>query len=352
MSALTRLHRELVSTPSVSGTEGALADQVQARLAGNGVVERIGDNVIARKGSGPLVLLCSHLDTVPANDGWTREPWEVVDEDGRIYGLGSNDAKASVAAMIAAYEAFPEDAGLSVALLLAAFEETGGDGVELAWPQLRDAGWSPAGVVVGEPTGLDIAVAQKGMLFLELHAHGDACHSANATALGAVNPIATLAKDLVALDGLELGPTDPDLGSTTLQPTVLRAGEARNQVPATAFCHLDLRTVPSTPHADLVQRVQAAVSAEVRVRSDRLIPTRCEPDAAILAAARKARPSSRTYGSPTMSDMVFFDGFPAIKCGPGQSARSHRPDEFVLRSELEEGAAFYQALLHAFAAGV
>ena len=343
--SLHRMHRELVSIPSISGQETQAADYVQQALQGCGDVWRIGDNVAALKGSGPLVLLCSHIDTVPPNDAWTRDPWQVDEEDGRVWGLGSNDAKASVAAMIDAFQAFPSDAGLSVGLLLAAFEETGGDGVELAWPVLQREGWDPVGVVVGEPTDLQIAVAQRGLLILELHREGDACHSANAASLGARNPIAGLARDLVALEGLELGPEDPHLGRTTLQPTVIRAGEARNQVPGTAQCCLDLRTVPTTPHDDLIARVQEVVQGEVRVRSKRLVPTGCSTDAAIVRAAQRASPRSSTVGSRTMSDMVWFDGWNAIKCGPGVSARSHRPDEFVRTDELQEGAAFYRALL-------
>lgn len=345
---LIDLHRALVAIPSISGDEKAVADFTLAQLHGHGEVERIGDNVIARKGSGPLVILCSHLDTVPPNDGWTRPPWEATVEDGAVRGLGSNDAKASVAAMIEAWRAFPDTAGLSVALLLVSHEETGGPGVERAWPILRERGWDPAAVVVGEPTDLQIAVAQKGMLVLELHAHGDACHSANARALGARNPIWTLARDLVRLEALDLG-EDPYLGPTTLQATVLRAGEARNQVPATAWANLDLRTVPGTPHAALVARLRSVVEGEVRVRSDRLIPTSCPAGASVLEAALAAGPRSRPFGSATMSDLVFFDGFPAIKVGPGKTERSHRPDEFVRVDEIEEGAVFYGAMLRELA---
>lgn len=342
---LLDLHREIVRVPSVSGDEAAVADLVQGLLTGHGDVGRIKDNVFARRGSGPMVLLCSHLDTVPANDGWTRDPWNVEVEDGRVWGLGSNDAKASVAAMIEAFRTFPTDAGLSVGILFGAFEETGGDGVEIAWPALRDDGWDPVGVVVGEPTDLQIAVAQKGLLILELHEEGDACHSANAGATGARNPIWALARDLSALEGLDLGPVDPDLGATTLQPTVIRAGEARNQVPGAAMAYLDLRTVPSTPHGDLVRRVSEAVEGRVKIRSDRLVPTRCPDGAGIVEAATKASARSETYGSRTMSDMVWFDGLDVIKVGPGKTERSHRADEFVLQDEILEGAAFYAKVL-------
>jgi len=247
--------------------------------------------------------------------------------------------------MIAAFLEAPE----GLALLLVPDEETGGRGAEVAWPALRERGWAPRGVVVGEPTGLDVAVSQKGMLVVELVAEGDACHSANAVALGARNPIAALARDLVVVGALDLGPPDPTLGQTTLQPMVLSAGRAHNQVPAEARSTLDLRTVPTTPHADLLTRLRAAVSGRVDVRSERLEPFVCPPDATVITAALTAGPETRRRGSATMSDLVWFRGLPGVKVGPGRTERSHRPDEFVLEEEVLEGAAFYGALARAFA---
>jgi acetylornithine deacetylase len=214
---------------------------------------------------------------------------------------------------------------------------------------LRERGWIPDGVVVGEPTGLDIATDQKGMLVLELIAAGDACHSAHAGRLAARNPIRSLARDLVALEEADLGPESPRLGRTTLEPTLVRAGEARNQVPASASCFLDGRTVPGLPHAQLVASLRRHIEGELRVVSDRLEPFVCPPDAAILRAARAARPEARTCGSATMSDIVFFRGVPGVKVGPGQTDRSHTPDEFVLASEVEAGVRFYRRLITAFA---
>ena len=152
----------------------------------------------------------------------------------------------------------------------------------------------------------------------------------------------------MTLTSLDLGPVDPDLGRTTLQPTVVRAGEARNQVPPTAMANLDLRTVPTTPHADLLDRLQSAAQGQIRVRSERLAPYRCPEGARIVEAALAARPDSQPFGSSTMSDLVWFAGLPGVKCGPGLSARSHRPDEFVLQSEIVQGASLYAELLNQF----
>lgn len=349
---LLEFHRNLVSISSLSRHEGPIADWVQEFLCKAGAeVWRHGDSVIARAGQGPKLLLNSHLDTVPATNQWTRPPLEPTVVDGRVYGLGANDAKASVAAMTSAFlKALANDGPCEVVLLLAPMEETGGGGTEISLPWLMaEKAWIPQGAVVGEPTQLDIGVAQKGLMILELTERGDACHAGNAARLGAVNPIWNLARDILALEAADLGPPHPRLGAPSLQPTVLRGAEVHNQVPGEALCVLDVRTVPGLTHSALLERLRTSVTGELRERSVRLEPYECDERATIVQAAAKARPASRLFASPTMSDQVFFRGLPAIKCGPGVSARSHTPDEFVMESEILEGAEFYGALMGAFA---
>ncbi len=214
--------------------------------------------------------------------------------------------------------------------------------------ELARRGLEIEAAVVGEPTGLDVAVAQKGLMVLELIAHGDACHAANAQALGAANAARLLARDLVALEGIDFGPAHPHLGPVTLEPTQVRAGTARNVVPGEATAVLDVRTTPALPAAEILRRVRERVRGEVRVLSDRLTPKETPRDAAIVQAACRVRPEARVFGSPTLSDMVFL-GAPAIKCGPGRSERSHTPDEFVLEEEILAGARFYTRLIGAYA---
>ena len=344
-SALLDLHRKLVETPSVSHEEKDIADFIAEHLSSRGEqVERIGLNVVARKGptTGPCLLLNSHFDTVPSSAEWTRDPFKATTEGDRIYGLGSNDAKASVASMMRAFlQTSSKDLTGELVLMLVPDEETGGQGTELAWPALEKRGLKPDGVVVGEPTALNIASSQKGMCVVSLEAAGDPCHSANARDLGAINPIRVLAEDLVSLSKL-------DLGATTLEPTIISGGEIRNRVPGKASVTLDMRTDPESTHEDLIARVRQAVTSPVKVISDRLRPIACPDTASILSAAREAAPEATVFGSKTMSDMVFFSGIPAIKCGPGQTARSHTPDEFILESELLAGLGFYQSLIKTF----
>ena len=349
---LLALHREIVATPSVSGEEGPLADLLAARLAARGVrAERHGGSLLAVAGEGPLLLLDTHLDTVPPAPGWRRDPFAAAVEGGRVYGLGSNDAKAAVAAMTAAFTALAaEPLPFALGLALVEGEETRGTGTQRVLAELAARRRTLLGAVIGEPTGLDVAIAQKGLLLLELVARGDSCHAAHAAALGARNAALVLARDLVALAGAELAPPHPLLGPTTLQPTVLRAGEARNVVPGEARAVLDVRTTPEASHAELAERVRGLVASEVEVRSERLVPRQTDEGSWLVRAALAARPAARVYGSPTLSDMVYMEGVPAIKVGPGASERSHTADEWVGEDEVVAGAAFYVGLVRRCAA--
>ena len=343
----------------MSGEEAAIVARLDDFLAARGArCERVGGSLVAwagaDPGAAPLVVFDTHVDTVPPAPGWTLDPFAATRIDGaegaRIVGLGANDAKASVAAMVAAFTAAAAlDLPFTLALALVRGEETRSEGTAEVVAELARRGLAPAVAVVGEPTGLDVAIAQKGLTVLELMARGEAAHAAHARALGAPNAIAGLARDLVALAGVDLGPQDPRLGRATLEPTVVSGGTARNVVPAEARAVLDLRTVPAEAPEALIGRLQAAVSGELRVVSDRFRPLATDPGAPLVAAALRARPGARLYGSATLSDLVYFRGLPAVKVGPGRSERSHRADEYVLEAELEAGAAFYVRLLEELA---
>lgn len=332
------LHRELVEIPSLSHEESGIADFVESRLRRSGAdVERIENNIIAWRGE-PKLLFNSHLDTVPASESWSRPPLQCQIEQGRIYGLGSNDAKGAVAAMIHAFESFEGD---GLALLLAQEEETGGRGTETVWPILRDQrGWRPEAIVVGEPTDLQIGVSQDGMMVLEIVAEGDACHAAHAESLGARNPAYALARDLVRLEGLEL-PTRP-------QATMLSGSTARNQVGSDARAVIDLRTKPGMVHEELAASVQQALASRVEVKSIRLRPFGCDPDARVVSVIRAVSARSAPFHSHTMSDQVHYQGEAAVKFGPGRTERSHTPDEYIEERELIEGAETYLAIAGEF----
>lgn len=351
--ALLELHRQLVAIPSVSGQEAAIADHLEGVLGGLGLAPaRVGDSLLVLRGQGPLLCLDTHLDTVPPAPGWSRDPFTPAVVDGRVYGLGSNDAKAAVAAMVGAVAHLlpeAEDLGVTLALMLVAGEETGGGGTEAVLEQLRQRGLAPAAVVVGEPTGLQVVHAQKGLMVVELCAHGQACHAAHAAALGAVNPIRVLARDLVALGGLDLGPPHAGLGPVTVEPTVITGGRARNAVPAEAHCTLDVRTNPAPPPAVVAEAIAGAVASEVRVLSQRLRPYETPADHPLVRAAVALPGAGGPAASRTVSDLAHFHGVPGIKCGPGESRRSHTADEFVLEEEVLAGTRWYVGLVRAWA---
>jgi len=345
------LLRDLVAIPSVSGDEEAVARFAEeaARAARLDVVrDASGVKIHVRgKRGGPTLALVTHLDVVPPGDNWTRDPFTPVIADGRMYGRGSGDAKASVAAMLCAVRDVAERGGPPSGRLLVIL----GHGEETRHTSMPEA---VAGVgeitaaVVGEPTNLDIAVAQRGLMMVDLIAHGEQRHAGNAEPNGGgdgfVNATQVLARDLVALRDIARDRPHPVLGFPTITPTMLEAGVGRNVTPPTARAVLDVRSTPSWSHTDLADALREALESEVVVTSDRLVPCETPLGSTLLAAARRVRPAAKTFGSPTCSDWVFLRDRDAIKCGPGTSRNSHTPDEWVLIDEVSAARDFYTRL--------
>ncbi len=337
---------ELVAIPSVSGAEEAVARFLEetARRAGLDVV-RDDASVTVRvdgKRPGPTLALISHLDVVPPGEGWTRDPFVPEVAGDRLYGRGSGDAKASVAAMTLA--AVDLVGRLSAGRLLVIFgygEETRHTSMPVA---VARAGPIDA-AVVGEPTNLEAAVAQRGLMMADLVARGDQRHAGYAAQDGKfTNAITALAEDLARLDGIVAERAHPILGVTTVTPTMLSGGVSRNVTPPMAKAVLDVRSTPAWPHDELAQALKARLRGELIITSDRLVPCETPPGSRLLDAARAVRPALRTFGSPTCSDWVFVRQADAIKCGPGTSRRSHTPDEYVDLPEVTAARAFYAAL--------
>jgi acetylornithine deacetylase len=347
-----RLLAELVATPSPSGSEEDVARIAEeaARRAGLDVRrDELGVVIeVAGMATGPTLALVSHLDTVPPGDGWSRDPFDPAVVEGRLYGRGSGDAKASVAAMLSAAADVAAGGGLARGRLLVVLglsEETR----DTTMPRLVPTLGAVDAAVVGEPTNLDLAIAQRGVLWLDLVARGTQIHAGRAGGEGFVNAVMTLARDLVALDGIGLGRPHPVLGDPTVTPTMIASGVGRNVTPPVARASLDVRTTPAWTHAELIQAIRDRIRCEVEVVSDVLIPCETPPRSRIVAAARVARPGAREYGSPTGSDWVWFRDTDAIKCGPGTSARSHTADECVDVDEVREARAFYASLTRIWA---
>jgi acetylornithine deacetylase len=348
---LAELLRDLVAIPSVSGSEGEIANYVLELLRAWRIdAERTGNTVTARAGSGrgARLLLCSHLDTVPVGREWTRHPHAENWESGRLYGRGSNDAKASVAAILFAARRWLGSASRPAGELWLAFterEETNNTGIATALARLG----RPDAAIVGEPTGLEVARAQAGLAVLEAAWKGTACHAAHVAREKPVNALLLASADLArTAPFVQLEGSHPLLGESRLVATVARAGERHNCVPDLAEATFDARLVP--PHAgdDALAALRRAMpNATITVRSDRLRPVETAEDHPLVRAALAAAGRGRAVGSPTMSDMALLAGVPAVKCGPGDTARSHTSDEYVWEAELAAGARFYEGVVPA-----
>ncbi len=304
-------------------------------------VTRVDRNLCSIKDSGrpgPTLLLCSHVDTVPATPAWTRDPWSPTREGDRLYGLGANDAKASVAAMAVAFHTAEPKAGKLVFAPVCE-EEVGRGGLEAFLPHLP----VPDFAIIGEPTGLEIATAQNGLLILDALAKGRAGHAARPHL--ADNALYTAARDILALEALSLDREHPLAGRTTLAVTVCSAGDRHNVIPGEARYTVDLRTTPSYTHDELTALVRASVRAGITVRSDRFRPVATPEGTRVLAAAVRSLGdqgrSTRCFHSPTLSDWAHLGHVAAIKWGPGLSEVSHTADEWVDTGMVEDAAALY-----------
>jgi acetylornithine deacetylase len=340
----------LVVRPSVSGQEGPVVDFVQELLADKGIqAQREGHNLWfevagSRAEGGQRLLLNSHLDTVPPCEGWSADPWASVWSEDRLVGLGANDAKGCVASMLwTALElaANPSLLGGTAVFAFTAEEETGGKGIATLLDRLGplDA------AVVGEPTGLQVCAAQRGMLILRCVAKGQSAHVAHAQ-LGE-NAIQKAARDIARLELFRFE-GHPLLGASRPQVTQIKGGLARNQVPDSCEFFVDLRTTPNLDHEELARFFASQLESEVHVHSGRYLPKATETAEPIVQAALAAAGAVGPVGSATTSDWAWLGAVPAVKVGPGDTHRSHRPDEYLLRSELHKGAAFYSALIPAY----
>jgi len=339
-----RLLEFLVSKPSVSGNEGKIATSLSGILCREGFkIQREGNSIwfTLGKRDRPHVLLLSHLDTVPPCASWNSDPFKAHIEDGKIIGLGANDAKGSVAAMIlTAREIQHRDPEGSITFAFVADEESGGEGIRTIKPKLGhiDA------ALVGEPTGLQICTAQRGLLILRCIAHGKASHAAHAH-LGE-NAIHKAARDISRLAVMEFEAHE-DLGATRAEVTQITGGLARNQVPDRCD-FVDLRTTPNLDHATVAAEIGARLESEVAIHSHRYEPVATNASEVVVCAALEVADASAGIGSVTTSDWAFLKGIPTVKVGPGNTNRSHRPNEYLLLSELEKGVVFYNRFIHTY----
>ena len=338
------LLKRLIAEPSFSQEEDNTAGIIAGYLASKRVeVNRLQNNVWARNKyfdpAKPTVLLNSHHDTVKPNKAYTLDPFEPLEKESRLYGLGSNDAGGCLVSLIAAFIHFFENDRLSHNLILAATAEeeiSGHNGIELLLPSLGKIEWG----IVGEPTMLQLAVAEKGLLVLDCVSHGKAGHAAREEGDNAIYKAIT---DINWFHTYKAPKVSDLLGPVKMIVTVIDTdNRAHNVVPPQCHFVVDVRVNECYTFEELLAIIKNAVACEVTPRSLRMRSSGIALDHPVVLSGLKL---GRTcYGSPTTSDKALMP-FPALKTGPGDSARSHTADEFIYLDEIAGGIQGYIDLL-------
>ena len=339
------LLRQMIQTPSFSkeeaGTAGLLAEFLQER----GVeVHRKKNNVWAfnrhYNPAKPTILLNSHHDTVKPNGAYTRDPFAATVEGDRLYGLGSNDAGASGVSLLAAFLHFYDrkDLKYNLCVAITAEEENSGhDGLECVIPELGPLEFA----IVGEPTLMQLAIAERGLMVIDCTAHGKAGHAAREEG---DNAIYKAMQDIEWFRTYRFPKVSDLFGAVKMSVTIISAGTQHNVVPAECRFTVDIRVTDRYTNEEVLEIIKEHVSCEVKARSTRLRPSSIRPDHPIVQAGLAL--GRTTYGSPTTSDQALLD-IPSLKLGVGDSARSHSADEFVGLSEIREGIDLYIRMLSA-----
>ena len=338
------LLKSLIATPSISRGEQDTAVLIDRFLTHHGVqnINRLYNNVWAMNRyfdpGKPTILLNSHHDTVKPNSAYTRNPFTPTVEGDRLYGLGSNDAGASVVSLLAAFRHFYDRADMAYNLCVAitAEEENSGDkGLECVLPHLGKLDFA----IVGEPTLMQLAIAERGLIVIDCVAHGRAGHAAREEG---DNAIYRAMKDIEWFRTYRF-PRESDLfGAVKMTVTIINAGSQHNVVPAECRFTVDIRVTDRYTNEEVVEAIRQHVDCEVVPRSTRLKPSSIDPSHPIVKAGLAL--GRTTYGSPTTSDQALLD-IPSLKLGVGDSARSHSADEFVHLSEIREGIELYIRML-------
>ncbi len=337
------LLQKLIATQSFSKEESGTADIIEQFLKEKGIIpNRKINNVWARNKhfdeAKPTILLNSHHDTVKPNSGYTRDPFDAKIEEGKLYGLGSNDAGGCLVSLIAVFLYFYERDDLKYNFCLAATAEeeiSGLNGIELI---VTDLGKLDFGII-GEPTLMQLAVAERGLMVLDCVAHGKAGHAAREEG---ENAIYNAMKDIEWFRTFQFEKESDAFGPIKMSVTVINAGSQHNVVPASCSFVVDVRVTDAYRNEEVLEIIREHVRCDVKARSTRLKPSSISRNHPIVHAGISL--GRTTYGSPTTSDQSLLD-IETIKIGPGDSARSHMADEFVYVEEIREGIELYISML-------
>ena len=342
LSEATELLKKLIRIPSISREEGLCADLIENYIAENGyTVSRLKNNVwtIASgfDGNRPTLLLNSHIDTVKPVDGWTFDPFIPTEKDGKIYGLGSNDAGASVVALLHTFFLLSQENQPYNLIFSATAEEevSGKDGIELLLKELPKIDFA----IVGEPTNMQLAVAEKGLMVLDCTAHGKAGHAARNEG---ENAIYKALADIEWFRNFRFPKVSEFLGEVKMSVTQINAGTQHNVVPDRCTFVVDIRSNELYSNEEILEEIKKHISCDAVPRSTRLSSSVTPLSHPVVVKAKEM--GMDIFGSPTLSDQALMP-FPSVKTGPGESSRSHTADEFVEIKEIEQGIKTYFQLL-------
>ncbi len=336
------LLRRLIATPSVSRDEAAAASIVEDELRGYGFEpRREGNNVWAVSphydGGKPTLLLNAHVDTVKPVASWTRDPFSPDISEGRLYGLGSNDCGGGLVALMQAFSHLSRSEQPYNLVYLASAEEevSGQNGISRALPMLPEIDMA----VVGEPTGMQPAVAEKGLMVVDAVARGRSGHAARGEG---VNAIYIALDDIAWLRSYRFDKVSPLLGPTLMTVTIVNAGTQHNVVPDECRFTIDIRTNEFYRNEDVFNFLKTKMKSEIKARSFRLSSSGVPTDNPVVR--RCTEMGMTPFGSPTLSDQALMP-FPSLKLGPGESSRSHSADEYIRISEIGDAINTYIRLL-------
>lgn len=333
----------LIATPSVSRDERRAADIMEEELTRCGFTpHREANNVWAigpcQREDRPTLLLNAHIDTVKPVASYTRNPYEPSLEDGTLYGLGSNDCGGGLVSLLQVFRELSasERCPYNLVYLASAEEEVSGkDGISRALPLLPHVDVA----IVGEPTGMQPAVAEKGLMVVDITAHGKSGHAARNEG---VNAIYEALDDLCWIRSHRFDRVSQFLGPTKMQATVVNAGTQHNVVPDECKIVVDVRTNELYTNEEVFDIISSHCKSECRARSFRLHSSRIDLNHPLVE--RCVALGLQPFGSPTLSDQALMP-FASLKLGPGQSARSHSANEYIKVSEIEHAIGLYLRLL-------
>jgi acetylornithine deacetylase len=329
----------MLAIPALSREEGQRADLLEAYFQGSGIpVHRVNNNLIVGEwdvtDSRKSLMLNSHIDTVPPTDGWTTDPFVPIVEGDKITGLGSNDAGASVISMIRSFEILRNEVkdDLRLLLVIVAEEEISGkNGVGSLIQILGDVD----GAIIGEPTNMHPAIAERGLMVIDAEVKGKAGHAARDEG---ENAIYKALKDISEIEQLRFDKKSEWLPDPSAQVTMIESGNKHNVVPDLCKYVIDVRSNDLYSNNDLLDILKSKCEGTLTPRSMRLTSSYLPKDHFLNEAIGIS--GLAPFGSQTLSDMAVIP-FPAVKMGPGFSARSHSADEYILLSEIESGVSGY-----------